>query len=61
MNRLNKNLCPLALFFWKIFMCTAAPIMNMSIKIVCAGMSTFFTGAPPSDHAVGGYGGFIFA
>jgi hypothetical protein len=61
MKRLNRNLCPLALFFWKIFMCTAAPIMNRTMKTVCAGKSTLFTGAPPNAHVVGGYGGFMFA
>jgi hypothetical protein len=34
MNKLGKNLWPLALFFWKIFMCTAAPAMNSIMKIV---------------------------
>jgi hypothetical protein len=42
-------------------MCTAAPIMNRIMKTVCAGMSTLFMGAPPSAHAVGGYGGFVFS
>jgi hypothetical protein len=59
MKRLNKNLWPLALFFWKIFIWTAAPIMKRIMNTVCAGKSTFLTGAPPNAHAVGGYGDFI--
>lgn len=35
--------------------------MNRTINTVCAGISTFLTGAPPNVHAVGGYGGFMFA
>jgi hypothetical protein len=33
--------------------------MKRIMNTVCAGMSTFFTGAPPNAHAVGGYGDFI--
>lgn len=61
MKRLNRNLCPLALFIWKIFICTAAPTMNRIMKKACAGMSTFFTGGPPKAHTAGGYGGLMFA
>jgi hypothetical protein len=61
MKKLNKNLCPLALFFWKIFICTTAPIMNKTMNTVWAGISTFFAGAPPRAHTMGGYGGFMFA
>jgi hypothetical protein len=57
MNRFGKNLWPRARFFWKIFMCTAAPIMKRIMKIDWAGISTCFTGAPPSGHTMGGYGG----
>ena len=60
-KRLNRNLWPLFLFFWKIFIWTAAPTMNKTMKIVCAGTSIFFTGGPPNAHTAGGYGGFMFA
>jgi hypothetical protein len=31
--------------------------MKKNMNIDCAGMSTCFTGAPPSGHTIGGYGG----
>ena len=57
MKMFARNLCPRALFFWNIFMCTPAPIMKKNMKIVWAGMSMRLIGGPPDGHTMGGYGG----
>lgn len=57
MHMFGINLWPLDLFCRKILICTAAPIKNRIMKIVCAGMSILLFGAPPSAHTLGAYGG----
>ena len=53
----KTNLCSLFLFFWKIVICVIAPPINMARNTAEMGISTLFSGAPPSDHICGAYGG----
>jgi hypothetical protein len=55
---LKLNLCPRALFIFKIFMWVAAKMRYRSKKTADAGTSGMVTGKPPKLAFCGAYGGF---